>query len=229
MKAGFAFLLIIVALGATVAAAPKIDVEDSMYDFGEVLEGIAVTHTFTLRNVGDEPLVIKRVRADCGCTTADLPKDNLSPGESTELEISIDTAGFGGDIAKRIYIESNDPTTPTLTLRVTGTVRQPERYHTAVSDLDYLFYLLIDLRDPEAYATAHLMGAINIPYAELGDWTSRLPQDVLIILYDQDGSVSDEAAQMLNSAGFPEAKSLLGGLGEWTRQFQEKLILSSSG
>jgi rhodanese-related sulfurtransferase len=47
---------------------------------------------------------------------------------------------------------------------------------------------------------------------------------VLIILYDEDGTLSDKAAQMLNETGFPEAKSLLGGLNEWTRQFKDKFI-----
>ena len=50
---------------------------------------------------------------------------------------------------------------------------------------------------------------------------------MLIILYDEDGTLSDQAAQMLNETRFPEAKSLLGGLNEWTRQFKERFILSS--
>jgi len=52
---------------------------------------------------------------------------------------------------------------------------------------------------------------------------------VFLILYDHDGSLSDEAAQTLNDAGFPDAKSLLGGLGEWMRVFHEKFLLSSVG
>jgi len=84
--------------------------------------------------------------------------------------------------------------------------------------MNVLFYLLIDLRDPEAYAAGHLMGAINISYWELENWSSRLPREArTIVLYDQDGTLSDLAAQKLSTQGFDKARSLLGGLGEWRR------------
>lgn len=226
-KIGILSLLLIVTLRVAVVAAPRISVGTPVYDFGEVLEGIAVVHTFILSNIGDEPLSIERVWTSCGCTTTALAKTNLAPGESVALEAIVDTAGFSGTISKSIYVESNDPVTPKLTLRMVGTIKRGEWYHIAVGDLNYLFYLLIDLREPEDYAASHLMGAINIPFAELGDWMTRLPHGVLIILYDQDGVLSDEAAQTLNDAGFPEAKSLLGGLNEWMRQFKEKFIVSA--
>jgi len=103
-------------------------------------------------------------------------------------------------------------------------VKPSQRYNIPASDLNYLFYLLIDLRPPEEYAAAHLLGAINIPYDELADWMDRLPNGVLIILYDEDGTLSDQAAQTLNQSGYPEARSLLGGLTEWMRQFKDKFI-----
>jgi len=227
-KVGMSILLSIATVGVIVAAVPKIEVDDPIFDFGEVLEGIAVSHTFVLTNSGDEPLMIEKVLAACGCTTTALPKDTLEPGETVELEALVDTAGFGGNISKSISVHTNDPETEKLTLRVTGNVKQAETYHVAVADLDYLFYLLIDLREEEDYAAGHLMGAINIPYAQLGDWIDRLPTGVLVILYDQDGSLSDPAAQTLEEAGFYEARSLLGGLNEWTRQFKDKYVLAPS-
>ncbi len=227
-KIGIGFLLPIVIMGVLVVAAPKIEVDDPIFDFGEVLEGIAVSHTFVLTNGGGEPLMIEKVLAACGCTTTALAKDTLEPGETVGLEALVDTAGFGGNISKSISVYTNDPETEKLTLRVTGNVKQAEAYHVAVSDLDYLFYLLIDLRQEENYAAGHLMGAINIPYTQLEEWIDRLPTGVLVILYDQDGSLSDLAAQTLEEAGFYEARSLLGGLNEWTRQFKDKYVLVAS-
>jgi rhodanese-related sulfurtransferase len=72
------------------------------------------------------------------------------------------------------------------------------------------------------------MGAINIPLAELGDWVSRLPQGVLIILYDQDGMQGDLAAQVLIDKGFPDAKSLMGGFDEWVNVYKDKFIISAA-
>lgn len=227
-KIGIIFLFAIVSLGLASAAAPKIEVDEPIHAFGEVLEGIAVIHAFILSNTGDEPLVIEKVTVTCGCTTTALAKSTLFPGETVELQAMVDTAGFSGTINKAISVQSNDPQTPKLTLHLTGDVKRGQAYNISVGDLNYLFYLLIDLRVQEDYAAGHLVGAINIPYADLESWIDRLPTGVLIILYDQDGSLSDEAVQHLEEAGLPEAKSLLGGLNEWTRQFKDKYILSSS-
>lgn len=227
-KVAILTLLATVALGGVLVAAPKIEVDNPVYDFGAVLEGAFVTHKFILSNGGDEPLSIERVWTSCRCTTTALAKTNLALGESVALEAIVDTAGFGGAISKSIYVESNDPATARLTLRMVGTVTRAQPYHIAIGDLNYLFYLLIDLREPEAYAASHLMGAINIPYTELGDWTSRLPQGVLLILYDQDGTQSDLAAQVLIDKGFPDAKSLLGGFDEWTSVYKDKFIISTA-
>lgn len=222
-------LLIAAACGALVLAAPVIAVDEAAYDFGEVLEGQFVTHVFTLSNLGDEPLEISRVRVTCGCTTTSLPKSTLAPGESVPLEAQLDTAGYGSAITKIIYVESNDSATPRLVLKMTGMVKRPERYHIGVGDFNYLFYLLVDLRSPDAYADAHLMGAINIPYSDLESWMPQLPKDVLIILYDQDGSTSDEVARLLIEKGVHQTKSLLGGFNEWTRIFGDKYVLAADG
>ena len=160
-------LLVCLTMGITGAATPRSSVDNPIYNFGEVLKGSLVIHTFTLTNVGDETLTINRVRTSCGCTTTTLSNTSLAPGESVGLEAVFDTWGYGGRVLKSIFVETNDPDTPRLTLRLTGVVKEPEPYHIAVGDLNYLFYLLIDLREPEDYAVGHLMGAINIPYAEL--------------------------------------------------------------
>lgn len=225
-RIGLVLLVVVLGLGTIAMAAPKIGVDAAVYDFGEVIEGIAVVHAFVIENIGDAPLKISSVQVSCGCTTTSLAKSTLGPGESVDLEVTFDTAGFGGKMVKNIYVESNDPTTPKLVLQLVGTVKRPQRYNIAASDLNYLFYLLIDLRTPEEYTASHLLGAVNIPYAELDDWKDRLPKGVLIILYDEDGTLSDQVVQALNADGFPQAKSLLGGLNEWRRLFKDKFIFS---
>ena len=220
--------LLLVLSAVAVLAAPQITVDSSIYEFGTVLEGVVVTHTFILTNAGDQPLAISRVRVTCGCTATALAKKDLAPGESVNLDAIFDTVGYGGrSVTKMIYVESNDPATPKLVLQLKGTINRAQQYNIACGDLNYLFYLLVDLRDPDLYAQSHLLGAISIPYAELSEWTDRLPTGVLIILYDQDGVLSDLAAQMLNKNGFPEAKSLLGGLDEWDRTFKGKFIITA--
>ncbi len=226
-KALPAIIVFCLAIATAAYGSPKIHVEDPTYDFGSVLEGFAVTHVFTVRNAGDEVLTIGRVAASCGCTTTQLATDRLAPGESVELEVLVDTAGFGGTISKSIYVYCNDPEyadasssdRPRFTLRVTGEVIRAESYHTSVTDMNYLFTLLVDLREPAAYEEAHLIGAVNVPLAELAESLDQLPSDALIVLIDQDGAASPQAAADLYALGYTTVYYALGGMDEWTRWY----------
>jgi len=220
------------AIGGVVYGSPEIHVDEPIYDFGSVLEGFAVAHVFVIHNAGDEVLTIERVAASCGCTTTELATDRLEPGDSVELEVLVDTAGFGGRISKSIYIYCNDPeyadasgsNRPRFTLRVAGEVIRAQPYHTSVSDMNYLFTLIVDLRDPEAFDAAHLIGALNIPIEGLDDSLDPLPTDALIVLYDQNGAASEQAATDLAEAGYSTVYYLAGGLDEWTRWFETFLL-----
>lgn len=220
----FAVLLI---LGASVLAAGTVElsVDNAEYDFGSVVEGSFIIHKFVLTNTGDEPLTITRVRTSCGCTTIALAESTLDPGDSVELQVVFDTAGYGGrTVTKGIYVYVNGTDLPTLTLKLTGEVKKVADYNIPAGDLYLNFFLLIDLRGPDDYAAGHLFGAVNIPYEELGDWIDYLPHDLLIVLYDQDGTLGDQAARSLIDRGFKNAKSLLGGLDAWIEGYGEALI-----
>ena len=219
-------LLVVVGLGIAALGQPKISVDQIQYNFGNVVAGIAVEHTYVITNTGDAPLKITNVRTSCGCTTAALAKTTLNPGEAVNLTVTFDTAGYSGKVGKSIYVTSNDPTTPVLTLLLTGTVTHGAPYNISAADLNYLFYILIDLRSPKEYAASHLLGAINIPYDQLTSWLPKLPKGVLIVLYDDNGTLSDKAAQMMIKAGFPQAKSLLGGLNEWKQIYKDRYLFT---
>jgi rhodanese-related sulfurtransferase len=209
-------LLLFLAVGATADATATLGVDSATYDFGAVIEGTMVTHAFILRNGGNATLDIASVRAACGCTTTALPTSSLAPGESVALEARVDTSNFSGRIMKEIYVDSNDPANPTAVLTVQGEVEPLQPYNITPSDLKYLFLLIIDVRDPTPYAAGHLWGAVNIPASRLSLWTEILPRDVILVLYDSDGQESGVQAKYLQSVGFPQARSLAGGLAAWS-------------
>lgn len=225
MKKLILTLSLCAALSAVAVAAPTIYVVMPVYYFGSVVEGIAVAHTFALENTGDEVLEISGVSASCGCTTADLATNSIKPGESVDLEVLIDTAGFGGTISKSITVYSNDPGAPVLHLRVTGEVVKTEPHQISVSDVYYLLYLLIDLRTAEEYEAHHFLGAVNIPYEGLVETLIDLPRETFVILYDEAGDSVETAATALRDEGFAFVHTLLGGLNEWVHQYGVKNML----
>ena len=94
--------------------------------------------------------------------------------------------------------------------------------------LNSRFYVLIDLRDSASYAAGHLAGAMNIRPSELPQWFDRIPHDANVILYDDAGSITVAAYQMLINAGFTSPSVLLGGLNEWIHQYGNQLAMADT-
>ncbi len=75
------------------------------------------TITFTLKNEGPKPLRLIDVKADCGCTTADLPKRAIPPGGTTAVEIHFNGRAPLGNITRSVTIFTDgDPQRFRLTM-----------------------------------------------------------------------------------------------------------------
>ena len=105
----FTFLL----LTASIVTAQQNDASfalegEAVHDFGDVKEADGpVTHTFTVKNEGDAPLVISRVVPSCGCTTPNWTKEPIASGETGEIIVTYDPAGRPGPINKTVSVYSN--------------------------------------------------------------------------------------------------------------------------
>lgn len=76
--------------------------------------------------------------------------------------------------------------------------------------------LLIDVRGPEEFASAHVEGALNVPLDQLADRADELPQNVQIVaICGKGGGRSAEAAEQLRALGLVNAKWLCGGTNAW--------------
>lgn len=85
----------------------KISFEEEHYNFGEVLEGETVTHSYQFTNTGLIPLVISNARSTCGCTVPDWPKAPVQPGEKGEITVRFDTKNKVDRQEKPITITAN--------------------------------------------------------------------------------------------------------------------------
>jgi rhodanese-related sulfurtransferase len=220
------FIVLLVALGCfgvAAVAAPMISVDNPVYSVS-LQSNSLVSHTFVLRNVGDETLTITNVFTSCGCTTTALAKRELAPEESVDLQATVNTAGFRGTVTRTVSVTSNDPIHPTTVFQIVVTIAEstaPVIQEISVGDLKLVFYFLIDVRTAEEYATGHLFGAMNIPLSEfqqnLDSWLPRLPREVPIILYCLVGGRSAQAATILVEVGLTNVLNLTGGTTEWNR------------
>lgn len=109
------------------ANAPKIDLPEPNYDFGSADEGQLIEKEFTFTNTGKEDLIIRKIKASCGCTTVEPADKVIKPGKTSSFKASIRTNGFSGRIAKSVSIITNDPQNSTVVVRITGTINGPQK------------------------------------------------------------------------------------------------------
>ena len=103
----------------------KIQFTKEKHDFGKTEQGKVLTYAFKFKNVGDAPLTIKNVSTTCGCTAAVVKGKKLGPGKEGEIKVTFNTAGYGGNVAKYIYVETNDPTAPRKQLTIEAAIDVP--------------------------------------------------------------------------------------------------------
>ena len=104
------------------AKAPVIDFDDKNFDFGTVAQGSKVEHDYVVTNNGTDNLIIRKVKASCGCTAVTPAKTVLAKGESTTIHATFDSRGKSGRQQKTITVISNDPKQSNMLLRISGTV-----------------------------------------------------------------------------------------------------------
>ena len=69
---------------------------DSVFEFGNIIDGDVVQHTFRFKNTGEGPLSIAKVSASCGCTTPEWTEDIIPPGGEGKVVATFDSKGKGG-------------------------------------------------------------------------------------------------------------------------------------
>lgn len=136
----FAFVMLVSAVSFAQMFPPKVAAQLMEYDFGDVARGEHVKYDFVVSNVGGDLLKISDVRASCGCTAAKPEKDNLAPGESTNINVDFNSTGRSGRQTKFITVQTNDPEQPEIRFKLTGVVVDPGTEKGNVAEGPILFF-----------------------------------------------------------------------------------------
>ncbi len=80
--------------------------------------------------------------------------------------------------------------------------------------------VLLDIRDIKTFESGHIVDAINIPLAKLGERTKELEKfrDKPLIVVCQMGHQSGDAVKILEEKGFSSVSRMSGGMAEWQTQ-----------
>ncbi len=103
----------------------EISFDTVAFDFGIIEQGKKVTHSFPFTNTGKFPLVLKSVKASCGCTVPSWSKEPIAPGATGMVEVEFNTTGRKGIQQKTVTVDAN--TSPHINLlHFTAEIAAPE-------------------------------------------------------------------------------------------------------
>ena len=124
IRTGILAGLALAAAAPSAWAAPKIQfISKTTHEFKTVYQGTPVAYGFFFKNTGNQTLVIEKVQADCGCTTARAVPEKIAPGAKGKISVIFDTFHYRGKQHKTVTITTNDPHHEKVTLTLSGTVK----------------------------------------------------------------------------------------------------------
>lgn len=101
------------------ADGPRITLEKTVHDFGEVGPGTSHKGQFRFTNTGNAPLIITRVATCCGVVTKGVREgQRYAPGRGGVLELEYQAQSVPGDMKRNLYLYCNDPNQNVVPLTV---------------------------------------------------------------------------------------------------------------
>ena len=104
----------------------SISFDEMEHHFGTIDEGDKVTHIFTFKNTGSEPLILEKCKGSCGCTVPTCPKEPIMPGQSSEIKVVFNSRGKKNHQEKRVTITANTEPIQTVLKIIADVTPDPE-------------------------------------------------------------------------------------------------------
>ncbi len=109
--------------GAQAQQQPALTFAELTQQLPTVEEGKLVEATFTFTNSSETTVVLTQVRASCGCTAVNWPREALAPGAQGTIKISYNTKNRPGYYQRSVQVYTNQSEAP-IRLTLSGLVRK---------------------------------------------------------------------------------------------------------
>lgn len=88
---------------------PKTEItfDNTKHNFGTIKEGEIVKHSYHFKNTGNNPLLITKAIASCGCTVPSFPKEPIPPGGEGDILVEFNSNHREGKQQKNVLVYSN--------------------------------------------------------------------------------------------------------------------------
>ena len=122
------------ALAPTNDSGARIQFDSTVYDFGKVMGGEQVKHTFYFTNTGVGDLVLNNVHPGCGCTVVGEWTRQARPGQWGAIPIVFNAPDSSFPVNRAITVTCNDSTKPRgVTLGLKGVVWKAVEFPSTLS------------------------------------------------------------------------------------------------
>ncbi len=107
------------------ADAPVFKLASTTYDLGKIKGSSQYNVDFKFTNEGKRDLMIRYVKATCGCTAVQQGQQGIGikPGESSSVKAVFNSGGYKGKVTKVIYVYTNDPKNSEVILMLNADVQ----------------------------------------------------------------------------------------------------------
>lgn len=107
--------------------APVFNIATTNVDMGKMAGATNGEVEFKFTNAGKSDLLVRNVKATCGCTAVQqgLAGVPIKPGESSSIKAVFSSGSYKGKVTKTIYVYTNDPKKSEVVLTLTADVDAP--------------------------------------------------------------------------------------------------------
>jgi hypothetical protein len=105
-----------------IANAPAMKLVNNEFDIGKMPVNLTKEVEFKFTNTGKSDLIIRNIRATCGCTALQQGKSVVAPGETSSIKAVFSSGANPGMQHKNIYVHTNDPKNAEVILTIRGEV-----------------------------------------------------------------------------------------------------------